>query len=125
MGIFSKTKDYLKERLGKTRSKISTSLSSVLSLGRKIDDELLDELEETLIRDDIGVETTDKLITELREAYRAIDARIGVERGVLHHAVVAVGRHVEPVEGELDRFVACGLDGPEEQQPRERIDDDK
>jgi len=71
MGIFSKTKEYLKERLGKTRSKISTSLSSVLSLGRKIDDDLLDELEETLIRDDIGVETTDKLISELREAYRA------------------------------------------------------
>ncbi len=70
MGLFSKTKEYLKERLGKTRSKISTSLSSVLSLGRKIDDDLLDELEETLIRDDIGVETTDKLITELREAYR-------------------------------------------------------
>jgi fused signal recognition particle receptor len=71
MGIFSKTADFLKERLGKTRSKISSSLSSVLSLGRKIDDNLLDELEETLIRDDIGVETTEKLITELRDAYRA------------------------------------------------------
>jgi len=70
MGIFSKTKEYLKDRLSKTRSKISTSLSSVLSLGRKIDDDLLDELEETLIRDDIGVETTEKLISELREAYR-------------------------------------------------------
>lgn len=71
MGIFSKTTGFLKERLGKTRSKISSSLSSVLSLGRKIDDDLLDELEETLISDDIGVETTDKLISELREAYRA------------------------------------------------------
>jgi fused signal recognition particle receptor len=71
MGIFSKTAEYLKERLGKTRDKISSSLSTVLSLGRKIDDELLDELEETLISDDIGVETTERLITELREAYRA------------------------------------------------------
>jgi fused signal recognition particle receptor len=71
MGIFSKTADFLKERLSKTRSKISSSLSTVLSFGRKIDDDLLDELEETLIRDDIGVETTDKLITELRDAYRA------------------------------------------------------
>jgi len=71
MGIFSKTADFLKERLSKTRSKISSSLSTVLSLGRKIDDDLLDELEETLIRDDIGVETTEKLIGELREAYRA------------------------------------------------------
>ena len=60
----------MKDRLGKTRDKISTSLSSVLSIGRKIDEALLDELEETLIRDDIGVETTDKLVSELREAYR-------------------------------------------------------
>lgn len=70
MGIFTKTADYLKDRLGKTRDKISTSLSSVLSLGRKIDEALLDELEETLIGDDIGVETTDKLISSLRQAYR-------------------------------------------------------
>ena len=71
MGIFSKTASFLKDRLGKTRNKISNSLSSVLSLGRKIDENLLDELEETLISDDIGVETTDKLVSELREAYRA------------------------------------------------------
>jgi len=71
MGIFSKTAEYLKQRLSKTRDKISSSLSTVLSLGRKIDDELLDELEETLISDDLGVETTERLITELREAYRS------------------------------------------------------
>ena len=71
MGIFSKTAEYLKQRLGKTRDKISGSLSAILSLGRKIDDELLDELEETLISDDLGVETTERLITELREAYRS------------------------------------------------------
>jgi fused signal recognition particle receptor len=69
MGIFSRTADYLKERLGKTRSKINNSFNAILSIGRKIDDELLDELEETLIGDDIGVETTTKLIGELREAY--------------------------------------------------------
>ena len=71
MGIFSKTASFFKDRLGKTRDKISSSLSSVLSLGRAIDEDLLDELEETLISDDIGVETTDKLVSELREAYRA------------------------------------------------------
>jgi len=71
MGIFSKTAEFLKERLGKTREKISSSLSTVLSFGRKIDDQLLDELEETLISDDLGVETTERLIAELREAYRS------------------------------------------------------
>ena len=70
MGIFTKTAGYFKDRLGKTRDKISTSLNSVLSLGRNIDEDLLDELEETLISDDIGVETTDKLVSELRDAYR-------------------------------------------------------
>ncbi len=69
MGIFSKTAEYIKERLGKTRAKISSSLSAILSIGRNIDNELLDKLEETLISDDIGVETTEKLILELRQAY--------------------------------------------------------
>ncbi|MCH7556276.1 MAG: signal recognition particle-docking protein FtsY [Planctomycetes bacterium] len=71
MGIFTKTAGYFKERLSKTRDKISSSLSSILSLGRNIDESLLDELEETLISDDIGVETTDILVSELREAYRS------------------------------------------------------
>jgi fused signal recognition particle receptor len=71
MGIFSKTLQYLKERLGKTRTKISSSLSAVLTLGRRVDENLLDELEETLISDDIGVEMTNKLVSDLREAYRA------------------------------------------------------
>jgi fused signal recognition particle receptor len=71
MGIFSKTAEFFKERLGKTRDRISSSLTTVLSVGRRIDDELLDELEETLISDDLGVETTERLITELRQAYRS------------------------------------------------------
>jgi fused signal recognition particle receptor len=70
MGIFTKTAEFFKDRLGKTRDKISSSLSTVLSLGRSIDDELLDQLEQTLISDDIGVETTDKLISDLRGAFR-------------------------------------------------------
>ena len=71
MGIFTKTAGFFKDRLGKTRDKITSSLSSVLTMGRNIDEALLDELEETLISDDIGVETTDKLISGLREAYRS------------------------------------------------------
>jgi fused signal recognition particle receptor len=71
MGIFTKTVEYLKSRLGKTRDKISSSLSALLTLGRNIDDSLLDQLEETLISDDIGVETTEKLISDLRTAYRS------------------------------------------------------
>jgi fused signal recognition particle receptor len=70
MGIFTKTAEFFQSRLGKTRDKIKTSFSAILSLGRNIDDSLLDKLEETLIIDDIGVETTDKLISDLRTAFR-------------------------------------------------------
>ena len=70
MGIFTKTVQYLQERLGKTRKKISSGLSSILTLGRTIDDALLEQLEETLISDDIGVETTSQLIDDLRGAYK-------------------------------------------------------
>jgi fused signal recognition particle receptor len=69
MGIFTRTTGYVKERLGKTRSRISASLSAVLGLGPRLDEALLERLEETLISDDIGVETTEKLISDLREAF--------------------------------------------------------
>jgi len=70
MGIFTKTLDYIKGHLGKTRDKIKTSLQAVLAFGRDIDDELLERLEETLVSDDIGIETTEKLIADLRKAYK-------------------------------------------------------
>ena len=70
MGIFTKTLDYIRGHLGRTRDKIKSSLNAVLTLGRDIDDALLDQLQETLISDDIGVETTDKLISDLRTAYK-------------------------------------------------------
>jgi len=70
MGIFGKTVGYIKDKLGRTRNKITSSLTSVLTMGRKIDEQLLDDLEETLISDDIGIETTEMLISDLRTAYR-------------------------------------------------------
>jgi fused signal recognition particle receptor len=71
MGLFSKTVQYIKDRLDKTRSKIQSSLATILTLGRKIDEQLLSELEETLIGDDIGVETTRRLIEDLRAAWKS------------------------------------------------------
>ncbi len=71
MGFFTKTVQYLKDHLSKTRSRISSSLAAVLPMGRRIDNELLDDLEATLISDDIGVETTERLIDDLRSAWKA------------------------------------------------------
>lgn len=62
-GFFTK----LKEGLNKTRKSILNSVDNVLSSFTKIDEDLFEELEETLIMSDIGVETTTKIIEGLRE----------------------------------------------------------
>lgn len=56
----------LKEGLSKTRSSLSKNILGLLGGGRKIDDKLLDEIEEALILADIGVKTTQKIIARLK-----------------------------------------------------------
>ena len=106
MGIFSKTSEYFKERLGKTRNKISSSLSAVLRFGRSIDQCMLDELEETLISDDIGVETTDKLITELRGAFKK------GEVSKAEDVVVFLKEHIKSYWPDRDRQLHLADSGP-------------
>ncbi|MFA4986993.1 MAG: signal recognition particle-docking protein FtsY [Candidatus Brocadiia bacterium] len=60
----------LRQGLAKTRDKLSRALLSVLSIGRKIDDDLLDELEELLISADLGVEISAMLVERLKQAYK-------------------------------------------------------
>ena len=55
----------LRDRLGKTRSLLAGYVGSVLGR-QKIDAEVWDELEEALIRADVGVATTGRLIDRLR-----------------------------------------------------------
>ena len=62
MGFFDK----LKKGLGKTKNSIDEKINNVFSVFRKVDEELLEELEEVLIMSDIGVETSVKIIDELR-----------------------------------------------------------
>ena len=66
MGFF----DRLKAGLTKTREKFIDKIDEILHGAPKIDDELLDELEETLITSDVGMQTTEKLIEGLRKGIR-------------------------------------------------------
>lgn len=70
MAIFPKTIDKLRKGLQRSRKKISDSLMGVLTLERKIDETFLDELEEKLISDDLGVQTTGHIIEDLRQAWK-------------------------------------------------------
>jgi fused signal recognition particle receptor len=57
----------LKKGLTKTRELLNTDIQDLFTGGRKIDDALLEELEERLITADLGVQTTEELIQRLRK----------------------------------------------------------
>ncbi|WHE08212.1 signal recognition particle-docking protein FtsY [Thermoanaerobacterium thermosaccharolyticum] len=61
-GLYQK----LKDGLTRTRNNFTAKIDSILSLGRKIDDELFEELEEILILADVGVVTTEKIIENMK-----------------------------------------------------------
>ena len=61
----------LKSSLAKTRNNLMSQLSGLLRVGRKIDEDLMDEIEEILIQADVGVETTLKLMDNVRETVKS------------------------------------------------------
>lgn len=63
MGFFDK----LKQGLGKTKSSFDEKINNVFSTFRKVDEDLLDELEETLIMSDIGMDTSLEIVSRLRQ----------------------------------------------------------
>ena len=62
MGFFDK----LKEGLGKTKKTFDEKINNVFSSFRKVDEELLEELEEVLVTSDVGMETSIEIIDKLR-----------------------------------------------------------
>lgn len=63
MGLFEK----LKITLSKTRHSFGESINSLMANFRAIDEDFLEELEETLIMADAGVDVTELIIEELRK----------------------------------------------------------
>lgn len=63
MGFFDK----LKTGLNKTKTSFDEKINNVFSNFRKVDEDFLDELEEVLIMSDIGMDTSIKIISNLRE----------------------------------------------------------
>ncbi len=62
MSFFEK----LKNGLSKTKNSFDEKMNNIFSTFRKVDEELLDELEEVLIMSDIGMDTSVKIIENLR-----------------------------------------------------------
>ena len=67
--------DKLKAGLAKTKNAIFGQIDEVLKSFVRVDEDLLDELEELLIMADIGVAAVEDIMEQLREAVEAFGAR--------------------------------------------------
>ena len=92
MGFFDK----LKQGLSKTKNSFDEKMNNVFSNFRKIDEELLEELEEVLIMSDVGVETSTRIISNLREKIKK--EKIQDEEGVKN----ALREEIQKVLDEVD-----------------------
>ena len=61
----------LKEKLAKTRQRLGAGLRRVIAGAKKLDEEALEKMEETLVAADVGIATVTRIIDDVRERYRA------------------------------------------------------
>ncbi|MFT7667388.1 MAG: fused signal recognition particle receptor [Planctomycetota bacterium] len=95
MGLF----DRLKQRLTRTREALSDGISALFRGGRKIDDALLDELEELLYTSDIGPVATE-ITQELARQHKRGELK-GEEDVRVKLREILLGKLVQPAH-ELD-----------------------
>lgn len=96
MGFFDK----LKQGLSKTKNSFDEKINNVFSNFRKVDEELLEELEEALIMSDVGVETSTKIISNLRE--RIKKEKIEEQEGVKEALREEIKQVLDEVENGLN-----------------------
>ncbi len=104
--IFSKEKkEKLDDGLDKTRTSVFSKLSKAIVGKSKVDDEVLDDLEEILVTSDVGVETTLKIIERIEERV-ARDKYLGAAElnNILKEEIAALLQ--ENAESELPDFEA-------------------
>lgn len=110
MGFFQK----LKEGLEKTRQGFMAKIEEVIT-GRKIDDELYEELEDLLIMHDVGVTASSNLISDLRKMVRERKVTEGKDLRPLLKEIISrkLGEReelrIQP--GQLNIFLIVGVNG--------------
>jgi fused signal recognition particle receptor len=105
----------LRDRLGKARALLAGYVGDLRSR-TSIDDETWDELEEALIRADVGVATTGRLLDDLRRQVKETGATSPAElldllKADLVESLATADRSLRFVEGELNVWMFVGVNG--------------
>lgn len=111
MGLFDK----FKQALAKTREKISVGVRTVLSIGRALDDETIDRLEEVLYSADLG-SAGGEVIEEVRRAYKLryltrVDQIPEFLREKLLARLEGCGGAIAKVQPSPTVVLVCGVNG--------------
>lgn len=115
MGIFSffskEKKEVLDKGLEKTRTSVFSRLTKAIAGKSRVDDDVLDDLEEILVTSDVGVETTLKIISRIQDRVSK-DKYLGTSElnGLLKEEIAAL-----LTENDTDEFV--GFDFPKRDTP--------
>ena len=96
MGFFEK----IKQGLSKTRALFSDTLEEVFSNADAIDDDFFDELEETLILADLGMDTVNSLMKELR--YRVTNRGLTTTEHVKYNLKLILNQMLNVGDSALD-----------------------
>jgi len=105
MGIFSffskEKKETLDKGLSKTKENVFSKITRAIAGKSKVDDEVLDNLEEVLITSDVGVDTTLKIISRIedrvaRDKYVTTSELTAILREEI--ASLLTGNHTEDLE---------------------------
>lgn len=112
MAFFSR----IKEGLKKTRDSFTNSINAVLAGFGKVDEELFEELEEVLIMGDMGIETTEEVIKQLRErvAQKKIINAVEVKselKDILASMMIQSEDNFFKVSNSLKVIVVIGVNG--------------
>lgn len=98
VGFFSR----LRQSLKKTRGELVDNVSGVFAEHDKIDDDFYDDLEEVLIEGDIGVETTENILEDLREKVKKQHIRKPAECQSLLVGSIRDQMKVDPAKYEFE-----------------------
>src|ERR1700722_7771717 len=109
--------DRMKQAVTRTRENLAERIEEVVSFGKEIDRNTLDELEATLIGADLGTTTTQEVLSHLRDKADRKQIKDAQElKRLLQEALLAIlkkynAQPVRKVEGTPEVILVVGVNG--------------
>ena len=111
MGFFEK----LKASLAKTKNSFFGKINGIFKSFSRVDEDLMDELEEALITGDVGVETTEEILDELRSRIKEKKLnepeKVKAELFDILRSLIGDGEPIAYEDGKLTVVLVVGVNG--------------